>query len=290
ENITYLNVAATGLGPDGLAALMQSERLQELRTLDFSYNPLGNWPAALAGAPAWRTLRVLDLAECGLGDDDIVSLAATIAAPCLRSISLAYNSVGSRGAQALASWAVLPQLWELNLHENIIGDDGLAALAASSRAQMLLELDLEQDCWNASARNPGTPLPADVTDPASFPSLDAMFLGIIDEYHGARYFSGVPARMRTDIASGGTIRPELAAYLTHLDIEDDDPDPDSVDAGSGESGDPGWESRKDADFRSARAGRHQKYIDEARDFARRTMEGDISWPPSSTPARQIPLS
>jgi hypothetical protein len=269
---------------------MQSGRLQELRTLDFSYNSLGDWPAALAGAPAWRTLRVLDLAECGLGDDDIVSLAATIAAPCLRSISLAYNSVGSRGAQALASWAVLPQLRELNLHENIIGDDGLAALAASGRAQMLLELDLEQDCWNASARNPSTPLPADVTDPAAFPSLDAMFLGIIDEYHGARYSSGVPARTRADIASGSTIRPELAAYLTHLDIEDDDADPDSVDSGSGESGDPEWETRKDADFRSARAGRHQEYIEEALDFARRMAEGDLGWPPSSMHGRQIPLS
>jgi hypothetical protein len=290
ENLTSLNVAATGLGPHGLAALMQSERLQKLRTLDFSYNPLGSWPAALAGAPAWRTLRALDLAECGLGDDDIVSLSATITAPCLRSISVAYNSVGSRGTQALASWAVLPQLWELNLHENIIGDDGLAALAASGRAHMLLELDLEQDCWNANARNPSTPLPADVTDPASFPSLDAMFLGIIDEYHGARYFSGVPTRMRADIAPGSTIRPELAAYLTHLDIEDDAPDPDSDDAGSDKPGDPGWQSRKDADFRSGRAARHQEYIDEARDFARRMMEGDLSWPSSAPAARQVPLA
>jgi hypothetical protein len=60
-----------------------------------------------------------------------------------------------------------------------------------------------------------------------------MFLGIVDEYHGARYFSGVPARLRGDIASGSTIRPELAAY--------------------------------------------------------RMMEGDIGWPPSSTPARQVPF-
>jgi hypothetical protein len=290
ENITYLNVAATGLGPDGPAALMQSRRLRRLNALDLSYNPLGGWPATLAGAPIWSTLQSLDLAECGLGDDDIVSLTATITAPCLRSISLAYNSVRSRGAQALAAWTVLPQLWELNLHENIIGDDGLAALAVSGRAQMLLELDLEQDCWNASARNPGIPLPAAVTDPASFPSLDAMFLGIIDEYHGARYFSGVPSRIRADIASDSTVRPELAAYLSHLDIEDDDHDPDSDDAGSDELGDPGWESRKDADFRSGRAERHEAYIDEARDFARRMMDGDTSWPPSSTPAQQIPLS
>lgn len=284
ENLTYLNVAATGLGADGLAALMQSERLQKLDTLDLSYNPLGSWPTALASASAWRTLRTLDLAECGLGDDDIASLTAAVA-PCLRSISLAYNSVGSRGAQALASWAVLPQLRELNLHENIIGDDGLIGLAAPRAAQMLLELDLEQDCWNPRARNPGTPLPADVTDQASFPSLDAMFLGIIDEYHEVRYSSGFPARMRADIASASTTRPELAAFLTHLDMEESD-DPDSGDADDSE-----WEARDaDYDFRPGRAERHMGYLDEARDFARRMMEGEIGWPPPATSAQRIPLS
>jgi hypothetical protein len=276
-NLTHLNVAATGLGADGLAALMQSKRLQNLATLDLSYNPLGSWPAALASASAWRTLRTLDVAECGLGDDDIASLTAATAAPCLRSISLAYNSVGSRGARALASWPVLPQLWELNLHENIIGDDGLVALAASRAAQMLLELDLEQDYWNPRVRNPGTPLPAEVTDYASFPSLDAMFLGIIDEYHGARYSSGLPARMRADTTSASTTRPELAAFLTHLDME--------------ESDDSGWESRSaDHDFRTGRAERHMEYLDEARDFARRMMEGDIGWHPPATTIQRIPLS
>jgi hypothetical protein len=293
ENLTHLNVAATGLGTDGLVALMQSERLQKLDALDLSYNPLGGWPTALAGAPAWRTLRTLDLAECGLGDDDIAALTAATAAPSLRSISLAYNSVGSRGAQALASWAVLPQLWELNLHENIIGDDGLAVLAASRAAQMLLELDLEQDCWNPSARNPGTPLPAEVTEHASFPSLDAMFLGIIDEYHGARYSSGFPARMRADIASASTTRPELAGFLTHLDMEEpDDPDPDDADdPGTGEPDDSEWEGRgADYDFRAGRAERHMEYLDEARDFARRMMEGEIGWPPPATAVQRTPLS
>lgn len=285
ENITYLNVAATGLGTGGLTALMQSERLQKLDTLDLSYNPLCGWPAALAGAPAWRTLRTLDIAECGLGDDDIAALTAATAAPRLRSISLAYNSVGSRGAQALASWAVLPQLWALNLHENITGDDGLAVLAASRAAQMLLELDLEQDCWNARARNPGTPLPAEVTDHASFPSLDAMFLGIIDEYHGARYSSGFPALMRADIASASTTRPELAGFLTHLGMEEPD------DPGTDEPDDSEWENRgADHDFRAGRAERHMEYLNEARDFARLMMEGEIGWPPPATAVQQTPLS
>ena len=41
ENLTCPNVAATGLGAGGLAALMRSGRLQKLDTLDLSDNPPG---------------------------------------------------------------------------------------------------------------------------------------------------------------------------------------------------------------------------------------------------------
>lgn len=255
EKLTYLNLAATGLGTDGLVALMMSERLLALAALDVSDNPVGSWPAALENAPVWRTLRTLVLADCGLDDDDVEALAATTSAPRLHSISLAYNSIGSRGARALASWAVLPRLWELNLHDNVIGDDGLVDLATSRAAQLLLELDLEQDCWNSGARPHGTPLPAEVTDQAAFPNLDAMFLGIVDEYHGARYSSGFPAHV-------ASARPELVAFLTHLDMDD-----------------PGDPDLADRDFRTGRAARHAEFVDEARDFARRMIEGDIDWPP-----------
>jgi hypothetical protein len=270
--LTHLNMAATGLGVDGLLALMRSERLQNLTTLDLSHNPVGNWPAALENAPVWRALRTLNVTECDLDDDDIEALAATTSAPCLRGISLAYNSVGSRGARALATWAVLPQLWELNLHDNLIGDDGLIELATSQAARLLLELDLEQDCWNAGTRKFGTPLPAEVVDQTSFPSLDAIFLGIVDEYHGARYSSGFPARIREDIASATTTRPELVAFLTHLKMDelDDTDDPEcEVD-------------RTDYDFRTKRAASHIAYLDEARNFAHRLIEGNIDWPPPTS--------
>lgn len=184
-------------------------QLPELGSLDLAHNPMGNWPAVLENAPVWRTLRTLDVSECGLGDDDVEALTATSSAPRLREISLAYNSIGSRGARALAAWPVLPQLWELNLHDNIIGDDGLTDLATSRAAQRLLELDLEQDCWNSRARKFGAPLPPELVDPASFPGLDAIFLGIVDEYHGARYSSGFPPSTREELATASTTRPEL---------------------------------------------------------------------------------
>ncbi|MGP4083502.1 hypothetical protein [Streptomyces sp. KR55] len=270
--LTYLNMAATGLGVDGLIVLMNSDRLQKLSTLDLSCNPVGSWPAPLHNAPVWRTLRTLNITECGLDDNDSDALTSTTSAPCLQSVVLDYNSVGSHGARALASWAVLPQLWELNLHDNVIEDDGLIELATSQAARMLLELDLEQDCGNARARNYGAQLPTEVFDQASFPSLDAIFLGIVDEYHGARYSSGFPARIRENLASASTTRPELVAFLTHLDMEqiedDDDADQES--------------ERADYDFRTERATRHAEFIEEARDFARRMSEGDIGWPPPAS--------
>jgi hypothetical protein len=266
--LTYLNVSATGLGVRGLTALMRSGLLG-LDTLDLSNNPVGSWPAELGDAPVWSTLETLNVAECGLGDDDIEALVAKTSAPCLRSLSLAYNSVGSRGARSLASWAVLPQLWEVNLHDNVIGDDGLAEFAGSQAAQRLLELDVEQDCWNSSAGTHGTRLPAEAIDDA-FPSLDAIFLGIVDEYHSARYSSGFPAHVRQDIASAGTTRPELVAFLTHLEMEDEVEEP----------ADPEWESeRASRDFRTGRVARHTELIEEAEDFARRMIAGDIGWPP-----------
>ena len=258
-NLTHLKLAATGLGVAGVAALMTSERFD---ALDLSWNPVGSWPEKLANAPVWRTLRTLDVTECGLGDDDMEALAATPSAPNLHGISLAYNNIGSRGARALASWPVLPQLWELNLHDNVIGDDGLIELASSEAARRLLELDLEQDCWNANARY-GTSLPAEVMEQASFPNLDAIFLGVVDEYHGARYSSGFPAHVRETLASADTTRPELVAFLTHLDMEELEDDVRAPD---------------DRDFRPDRATYHAERLDEAQAFAQRMIDGDIDWP------------
>jgi hypothetical protein len=268
--LTHLNLSATGLGVDGLVALMKSDQLRKLDTLDLSRNPVGSWPEMLGNAPLWRTLRALNADECGLDDDGIAAMAAVTSAPRLRDISLAYDSVGTRGARTLASWAVLPQLWRLNLHDHIIGDDGLIDLAASGAARRLLALDLEQDCWNARIRGYGAPLPDEIIDPASFPSLDAMFLGIVDEYHGARYSSGFPEHIRAGLASASTTRPELAAFLTHLDTEllDDTDDPDQEDVSA------------DHDFRTGRTAHHIEYLDEAREFAQRMIEGDIDWPPA----------
>ncbi|SFW87265.1 hypothetical protein [Amycolatopsis australiensis] len=253
-NLTSLKLSATGVGSKGLGALLRPEHLRHLAGLDVSGNPL-SWPD---DGPFPPDLRTLDLAACGLGDGDVRALTASGPAPALTGISLAYNTVGSAGAKALASWSALPRLSELNLHDNVIGDDGLAGLAASQAAQLLVELDLEQDCWNAARRPSGVPLPPEVVDPASFPNLDALFLGVVDEYHGARLSSGFPPAVQAELAASDTARPELVAFLTHLD-------PDAE--GSDFPPDPSH------DFRSRVAARHAECVAGAREFARELRDG-----------------
>ena len=92
----------------------------------------------------------------------------------------------------------------------------------------------------------------------SFPALDAIFLGTIDEYHGSRLSTGVP-----DLPDGA--RPELVAFLDHLDTwyeeqQEDQPPPED-------------------DFRTGREEAWATYLAEAEDFARRMMSGDIGWQP-----------
>ncbi|MFS8104964.1 hypothetical protein LFM09_48470 [Lentzea alba] len=250
KSLTSLRLSATGLGPDGLGALLRSENLREL---DVSGNPMGRLP----DVPEWLSLRTVNLAGCGLGDADIAVLPS--AAPQLDSISLAYNNFSSDGARALTRWPVLPQLWVLDLHDHTIGDDGLADFARSGAASRLVELDLEQDCWNASRRSYVTPLPDEVVAPESFPGLDAIFLGIVDEYHGARYSTGVG-----EVPVGA--RPELVAFLASTEIEDDDEPGEDV-------------PPQEKDFRTDRAAAWAEYLSDSRDFARRMMSGDIGWPP-----------
>ncbi|MFD9739784.1 hypothetical protein [Umezawaea sp. NPDC059074] len=254
DRLTHLALAAVGLGMPGLTSLLE---LTGFESLDLAHNPLGDWSPAFRDAPVWNAVERLDVTACGLGDDAVEALTATASAPRLHRVSLAYNSLGSRSARALAEWPLLPQLWELDLHDHVIGDDGLRALATSGAAARLLTLDLEQDCWNTEARSFDLPLPDEVVALESFPGLDTLLLGVVDEYHGARYSCGFPSY--TALLASGTARPELRAFLAVLDPEE------LTDTGS-VGGDP------DRDFRTRWAERHVDAVAEAVDFARRLAD------------------
>ncbi|MFB6720218.1 hypothetical protein ACFCV3_08675 [Kribbella sp. NPDC056345] len=242
-NLTELHLAATGLTPAAIPELLNTGRLE---TLDLSYNQLSKWPIVerLPG-------RCLDLEACNLNDDDLTALAAATAE--LDSLNLAYNSIGS--AKALAAWSVVPRLWELNLHDSHLDDDSLTALGAA--AVSLLELDLEQDCWKLDQRPGDESLPPVIADPAAFPNLDAIFVGEIDEYHGARYTAGYPPSVREQL--GPDTRPVLRTFLNHLDMEEEFTDPDTLE---------GRAFRAENDFRRDLAANRIDAEAEARAFAR----------------------
>jgi hypothetical protein len=69
--------------------------------------------------------------------------------------------------------------------------------------------------------------------------------------------------VRETLASANTTRPELVAFLTHLDMEELEDDVEVPD---------------DRDFRPDRTTHHAERLDEAQAFAQRMIEGDIGWP------------
>jgi Ran GTPase-activating protein (RanGAP) involved in mRNA processing and transport len=218
-----LTLSSTGLGVEGVGAVMNLN----VEHLDLDRNPLGSWPTMLRDAPAWRTLRTLNLTECGLDDEAMESLASTAAAPHLHGISLEYNSIGTAGVTALAGWSVLPRLWKLDLADNVIGGEGIMTLATSAAAQTLLELDLEQDYDNAQARKYGAPVLRAVLDKTSFPNLEVLNLDL----NGC--FSEIPTRIWKKIAVSSDTRPELAAIISDFirahHAYNESPDEDDVD-------------------------------------------------------------
>ncbi len=240
-NLTELSLAATGLTPAAVPELLS---IGQLETLDLSYNQLSGWPI-VEHLPGRR----LDLEACDLNDDDLTTLTAASAE--LDSLNLAYNSITS--AKALAEWPVVRRLWELNLHDSHLDDDSLTELGAA--AETLLELDLEQDCWKLDRRPYDEPLPPAIADPKYFPNLDAIFLGVIDEYHGARYSAGYPPSARE-----GLTRPVLRGFLDHLDMDEEQTGPDTPEQRV---------YRSTHDFRRGLAADRAEREAEARTFARK---------------------
>jgi uncharacterized protein (TIGR02996 family) len=124
--------------------------------------------AAIANAPHFSGLRVLQLANCSVGPDGARALASSPYLCNLEFLSLAHNPVRSAGAAALAASAnlsrltfldlwfaelydgiqalaqspYLGQLRSLFLDRNDLGPDAMAALAASPFLGSLSALDL----------------------------------------------------------------------------------------------------------------------------------------------------
>ncbi len=118
---------------------------------------LGDWPDDLRQAPArwwetvqagedhrlWPLVRSLDLARRGLGDEEVMQLAASPAMSTITSLTLADNQISGDGAAALAASNHLEGLRRLDLGRNRIGSKGIESLAASDRLTHLESLSLD---------------------------------------------------------------------------------------------------------------------------------------------------
>ncbi len=201
------------LTDEALAAIFQSSQLQGLEELDLSHNSFtaAAISQAVVGSRRWQTLKQLGLNDCRLGNREIEALCRVSESPLLRSLELGYNSIGPRGAAALANWPVLARVWRLDLHDNVIGDDGLIALCQSPYLGQLLELDFEQDCWNSRAFTFNDRAAKALANSRSFPRLDGLFSGRVDEYHETAHSPGFSKAGLDAVRKSQRMRPAVRA-------------------------------------------------------------------------------
>ncbi len=163
QALRYLNLSSNSIGCSGLAALAKAAAATSggcrLETCILSCNPLladvsestRNATTSLVSLleALHATIRVLEIAGCGLGPEGINAVAEAWAAhPVgLTSLDLSKNNIGDTGAFALGDLLVgggCPRLATLNVADNAIGNDGAARLGrgACAEACRLRELDV----------------------------------------------------------------------------------------------------------------------------------------------------
>jgi Ran GTPase-activating protein (RanGAP) involved in mRNA processing and transport len=170
-SVQELSLAGCGLEAAHLRKLVESLSGGPLRSLNLSYNPLGDdGTQVLAGWPGARALRQLVLEKCKVGTEGAAALGSsphlgaleelTVGAdPAwgeaglrrflqsfqllqLRKLQLQAHELGDAGAQALAACAGLAKLESLDLRGNGIGPKGCQALAQSPHLESLSALSL----------------------------------------------------------------------------------------------------------------------------------------------------
>ncbi|MFO0929279.1 MAG: TIGR02996 domain-containing protein [Gemmataceae bacterium] len=151
-NLVRLDLSNQSVTPPGLALLLQSPQLRQLRVLNLAAN--GLQPEAADPLMLCQVrLRELTLWGNRLGDEGVGRLAVSDVLRELRKLDLRGNEVGDGGAVALARSQRLASLQELNLADNRIGPLGALALARSAWADQLTSLTL----W-------GNPIGPEATD------------------------------------------------------------------------------------------------------------------------------
>eukprot|EP00474_Spongospora_subterranea_P009502 CRZ09960.1 hypothetical protein [Spongospora subterranea] len=150
-SLLHLNVCATGMGLQGLEALVEALETSQpgLLSLDISCNELPSESAPFIG----RLIRTLlpTLSEFRASENELSSSGAIAVAEAIRDstvlkvLDLSVNEITESGAMALAS-SLPSSLKVLELNGNLISAAGLGALTAALSDQCVLgDMDLNDD-------------------------------------------------------------------------------------------------------------------------------------------------
>lgn len=134
------------IGNAGVEALMRSEHLQGLTSIQLSRNSLGSTAArAIAESVYVNRLQTVRLDHNDLYDDGVRFLAQSPNLENLEVLDLDLTRTSDAGATAIARSRFLRKLQMLYLSRNQIGDDGAAALSASTTLTSLTDLFLHSN-------------------------------------------------------------------------------------------------------------------------------------------------
>ena len=221
-HLRSLTITFGSLDVDAITELARAQ-MPNLQELNLSQNPIGTTGMkALAKSSFLLKLSKLVLDICEL-DDEAIQYLAESEFSCLRDLSLAYNAIGDDGANTLAESEITRHIMRLNLHDNMIGDAGIIALAQSA-FENLVEIDVEQDVWNYHAVRFGDEVGKIVANSAAFAKLDALYGGIVDEYHGDRACGIFTNESMPSIMKSNFLRTQVKAGLNASRGRWDQPD------------------------------------------------------------------
>jgi len=131
--LTELSLSNCNLTASSQATLLNLVSLSpNLKSLNLSHNNLG--PHGCSDMVAWMTqnekeqfsLRSLELASCGLGDEGLLQLVSILGS--LNYLGVRDNQITSAGLEAVMNSNQMIQLNTLDLANNLIGEQGVHAL------------------------------------------------------------------------------------------------------------------------------------------------------------------
>jgi uncharacterized protein (TIGR02996 family) len=131
--LTHLGCHSAAVAGASLAALLDSGRLAQLRSLELRHNGVlaEEGLRMIAAAPALAHLTRLDLSYGNLHEEAGAILAESPHLRGLEFLNLHFNELHPTGAAALASSPILAGVRELDIGFNEIDDAGVSALARS---------------------------------------------------------------------------------------------------------------------------------------------------------------